>query len=85
MGHDQNLDLRDVGEGPSFMRFLREAWVGVQHDAAAGLMPPSVFGLGACAHPAALVKLTDAIATCDGCGRVFELKDFGPRAREEVR
>ena len=30
-----------------------------------------------CEHPAALLKLTDALATCDGCGRVFELRAFG--------
>lgn len=30
-----------------------------------------------CEHPAALLKLADALATCDGCGRVFELRDFG--------
>ena len=30
-----------------------------------------------CEHPAALLVLADALATCDGCGRVFELRDFG--------
>jgi len=30
-----------------------------------------------CEHPAALLVLADALATCDGCGRVFELRGFG--------
>ena len=39
--------------------------------------PPIAAPAAVCEHPAALLKLADALATCDGCGRVFELKDFG--------
>ena len=30
-----------------------------------------------CAHDAPLLKVTDGIAYCDGCGRSFELREFG--------
>ena len=60
----------------------------VRREMERAALPPSVYGFDidlslprrtttVCEHPAALLVLADALATCDGCGRVFELRAFG--------
>ena len=58
-----NTDAFRVGYSPKANVFM---------DRAVGRLLAPV-----CEHPAALLVLADALATCDGCGRVFELRDFG--------
>ena len=65
---------------------LSARWFWAQRALDAGAAPEWVrqnipalpsYEAGICEHPAALLVLADALATCDGCGRVFELRDFG--------
>ena len=69
----RDVDLRDAH--PDFEAFLRAGYSPkanvFMNRAVARLLAP------VCEHPAALLVLADALATCDSCGRVFELKDFG--------